>query len=618
MSRLSAASDTASSSTSGALRGGRSTEPIIPATSSPNTHFVFADSRSAQLIHTQQNQGNSDFSVASHSVGTATTCTTVSASGLSLAFIARPRPKGLLNVGNSCYANAVLQCLLSTALTQALLDPKAGAIFRGYSSNPNMLAHDDSSASSASSNEGKKRLRQRRPRPDAKMRTQCKWLTRELKRIALEYHQDDEKENAEMQQPEYWQTLMQMASWNYTPVVDPGCITRHPDRLSPCLRPYQQEDAHEFMRALLSALVMQGQNKRLSSLFDGLLESSVQSACCGRYSLTRDRYMDLSLDIHQKHVTSLSEAMLEFTAEEVLDGDNCVYCKHCREKKPAKKALRLATAPSILVCHLKRFALNSYGELVRVNKHVSFPERLHIGRCMSKVNKSRPPPYDLVSLLVHQGSTCDSGHYVAFSKHGGEWYQCNDSAITKVSVQTVMKQQAYILMYEVADMRENHGYPSPHVSTKREGPASTLSSGLFCGIDDSFLGDVCCYDTTTSLFPNPTRNSSKIRKGRSRDDLNLTEQSPSTTKTANKRHSSVSDRQGRFRRASSVSLARQSTTSPVPPMDRSATTTRTRNHRSIFDSSRHSVSTSQQPLTSNAGHTPSARRSHRRQESSRI
>jgi len=35
-------------------------------------------------------------------------------------------------------------------------------------------------------------------------------------------------------------------------VVDPGSITRHVNRLSPYLRPYQQEDAHDFLRALLS------------------------------------------------------------------------------------------------------------------------------------------------------------------------------------------------------------------------------------------------------------------------------------------------------------------------------------------------------------------------------
>jgi hypothetical protein len=58
-------------------------------------------------------------------------------------------PKGLTNVGNSCYANAALQCLLSTALTNALLNPEVVPLFRRYSSNPNLLAKGSGSVDSA-------------------------------------------------------------------------------------------------------------------------------------------------------------------------------------------------------------------------------------------------------------------------------------------------------------------------------------------------------------------------------------------------------------------------------------------------------------------------------------
>jgi ubiquitin C-terminal hydrolase len=444
---------------------------------------------------------------------TASVATTATTSAQSYSSALLHRPKGLRNVGNTCYANAVLQCLLSTALTQALLDPTSCAIFRRYASNPNLL----DPCGSFDSRDSRKSARS--AKPDKQLRDKCKWLTRELKAITVEYHITDDT-------PDYWLSLMKMASWSHGPVVDPGSITKHPDRLSPCLRPFQQEDAHEFLRALLSTLVMNGQNKRLSSLFDGLLESSVSCQNCKRPSLTRDRYMDLSLDIHQSHIHTLTDALSDFTAEETLTGDNAVHCKHCRSKQTATKALRLATAPSILVCHLKRFALDPYGRLVRVHKHVPFSERLEIGEFMSSVNKSRPPPYDLVSLLVHQGSSCDSGHYIAFTKHAGEWYQCNDSVVEKVDVKTVLAQQAYLLLYEVADMRENHGYPSPHAYARIERPL--MATQFMCGLDDTILRDLCCYDTTNSLFP-------ERRRARARDDSTLEE---STTSSFQLRRSS--------------------------------------------------------------------------------
>lgn len=481
-------------------------------------------------------------------------------------------PKGFSNVGNTCYANAALQCLLSTALTSALLDPKTMPILRRYSSNPNLLAMGSGSVDSSdddedSDNDGcgisidndideeedgifidsdglvlsksfsptatatetqiqtqpnsktpafsktekkaakakKKKKREirrvkaegaakRKERERRRMEETCKWLTRELTSIAQEYMEDSS--SSLRQSPlngssltggrtsfvgwlssSYSQTLgiggQQLQ--NSHGVVNPGSITRHPNRLSQCLKPYQQEDAHEFMRALLSNLVMNGHNRQLSSLFDGLLESSVTCQTCGRASLTRDRYMDLSVDINHVEIATLDDALFEFTKDELLTEDNAFFCQRCRKKQSVTKGLRLATAPSILVVHLKRFAFNDYGRLVRLHKRIEFPQRLEIGDYMSNLNKARPPAYELVGVLVHQGQTCASGHYLSFVKKNGEWFKCNDSEVSKVDESTVMIQQAYIVMYEVSGMRENSCF-RPTALRKEASIMSTIES----------------------------------------------------------------------------------------------------------------------------------------------
>lgn len=444
-------------------------------------------------------------------------------------------PKGLSNVGNTCYANATLQCLLSTALTSALLDPQTVPILRRYSSNPNLLAMGSGSvdsddeggddynveedgilrvldshgvasaeaAAAAISNSRREKKKgpkkgslnnaingynfgedeaKRKEREKRKMEENCKWLTSELTSVTQDYM--DESMSARNIGAS--RTSMIGAWLSSTAgtdndkgcepvVVNPGSITRHPDRLSKCLRPYQQEDAHEFLRALLSTLVMNGHNKQLSSLFDGLLESSVTCQTCGRASLTRDRYMDLSLDIHNVDIATLDDALYEFTKTETLTEDNAVICQKCRKKRTVTKGLRLATAPSILVCHLKRFAYDSYGRLVRLHKRITFPQCLEIGDFMSNLNKARPPPYDLVGVLVHQGQTCASGHYLAFVKKNGVWFKCNDSEVTQVDEETVMMQQAYILMYEVAEMRENACF-KPKALQKEASIMTTIES----------------------------------------------------------------------------------------------------------------------------------------------
>jgi hypothetical protein len=240
--------------------------------------------------------------------------------------------------------------------------------------------------------------------------------------------------------------------------------------------------------------------------------------------------MDLSLDISGSHIETLTDALNEFTKTETLTGDNKVHCTKCGTKRTATKGLRLATAPSILVCHLKRFAYDACGEQVRLRKKVRFGQRLEIGDFMSKVNKARPPPYDLVAVLVHQGQSCESGHYISYVKNNGEWFLCNDSIVKKVDIATVLDQQAYILMYEVAEMREKSGFPSPCSRPLRSRSGSwrddsSLPSArgfhfpsLLCGIDENFLTDICCTQSGFGKEPKAPSNY-ESRFGHQTDDL---------------------------------------------------------------------------------------------------
>ena len=372
-------------------------------------------------------------------------------------------PKGFKNVGNTCYANAALQCLLSTALSHVLLDTRNSMIFRRYSSNPNILLAGSGSVDSQDNEKTNtnKTNNNSNTKNNDKNNDTCEWLTHELTDITRQYTLSSSIPEPEPPSPSLWCLLSSSNNSSHADrnVVDPGKLTRHVSKLSPCLHPYQQEDAHEFLRALLSTLTLDGHNKKLSSLFDGLLESAVTCQTCRHASMTRDRYMDLSLDISSTKVTDLPAALKHFTKTEHLGSDNQVHCDKCGTKRLVTKGLRLATAPTILVCHFKRFSYDAYGRTLRLNKFVGYPQRLEIGPYMSRANRGTPPPYELIGILVHTGRTCHSGHYIAYIKQCGtnNWYQCNDSVVQPVSLETVLDQKAYICIYEVENMRLNHG-----------------------------------------------------------------------------------------------------------------------------------------------------------------
>lgn len=162
-----------------------------------------------------------------------------------------------------------------------------------------------------------------------------------------------------------------------------------------------------------------------------------------------------SLEIDSPDCKDLLGALRLFTRTETLSKDNLVDCDHCECRRQVTKGLRLATAPTILVLHLKRFSYDRYGKMIRLAKHIAFPQTLSIAEFMSLANKSIPRLYELVGVLVHLGKSCNRGHYIAYVKSGSVWYRASDNQVEQVSESVVMKQGAYILMYQVEGVKKH-------------------------------------------------------------------------------------------------------------------------------------------------------------------
>ena len=58
--------------------------------------------------------------------------------------------------------------------------------------------------------------------------------------------------------------------------------------------------------------------------------------------------------------------------------------------------------------------------------------------------------YDLYGVVIHVGSSTNSGHYYAYCKNmqNGSWFECNDSHIGKLaSESSALNKEAYLLFY---------------------------------------------------------------------------------------------------------------------------------------------------------------------------
>jgi ubiquitin carboxyl-terminal hydrolase 22/27/51 len=72
--------------------------------------------------------------------------------------------------------------------------------------------------------------------------------------------------------------------------------------------------------------------------------------------------------------------------------------------------------------------------------------RARAGHRVSAAEAPRACRYWLAAAVCHVGSL-EGGHYVAYARHGGAWFRCDDSWVTAVPAAEVAAAQAYLLFY---------------------------------------------------------------------------------------------------------------------------------------------------------------------------
>ncbi|EGC31790.1 hypothetical protein DICPUDRAFT_6348, partial [Dictyostelium purpureum] len=239
--------------------------------------------------------------------------------------------------------------------------------------------------------------------------------------------------------------------------ITPLVIAKNIEKVAPTFRIGRQEDSHEFFCFVIDSLQKvclakfpkgsisprDSMTTVIGSIFGGYLRSQVKCTVCQYESNTFDEFMDLCVEINQAN--SLTKGLQNFVKPEILDGENGYKCKKCKKLVKAEKSLQIEISPPVLTVQIKRFSfLNSYGG--KDNKHIQFCQTLDLSPYMTQTNDHSI--YDLNSVLVHLGDSTNSGHYYCYVKgSNGVWYKMDDSMVSQVSLQTVLRSKAYMLFY---------------------------------------------------------------------------------------------------------------------------------------------------------------------------
>ncbi|KAF0974723.1 hypothetical protein FDP41_006197 [Naegleria fowleri] len=229
---------------------------------------------------------------------------------------------------------------------------------------------------------------------------------------------------------------------------------------------YQQQDAHEFYMAILSALtpakLPNNRRNLIEDLFTGTSQSDLNCKICSSISSTVEAFMDISLPLKAKsgdtwiELESLTECLERYTRDENLDISS-YSCKNCGSQGNFSKQIRFKRLPYVLCFHLKRFEHSEVnrnrrtaGVSSKIDWFVSFPLQIEMKDFVVGEDGGVPDnKYSLFSVVCHHGDL-SGGHYTCYVKHNSRWFLCNDSSVYYAKESDVLNSEAYLLFYERA------------------------------------------------------------------------------------------------------------------------------------------------------------------------
>ncbi|PZC79742.1 hypothetical protein B5X24_HaOG215833 [Helicoverpa armigera] len=197
----------------------------------------------------------------------------------------------------------------------------------------------------------------------------------------------------------------------------------------------------------------------IDSMFGGVLLTRVECTVCHSSSLSRDVFRDLQLafpeklDGWQHNVQSLLEY---YCSKESLTGENRYRCRDCGVLRDAERSVLIETTPKYLILILKNFKFDPKLQVQTKLMHSMYHN--HNITLPTVRSQTVHASYSLYAAVIHDGTTLDSGHYYTLAKDNGQWHIYNDDTVTTSDEAELnglnRSSTPYILFYRRTDIEE--------------------------------------------------------------------------------------------------------------------------------------------------------------------
>ena len=132
--------------------------------------------------------------------------------------------------------------------------------------------------------------------------------------------------------------------------------------------------------------------------------------------------------------------------DNVMSGDNLMYCSQCKIKCESIMNTLLETGPEILIILLNR------GKGMEFDVKIKFDENLDLEKYIESKKYSKK--YKLIGVITHIGESSMDGHFISYCREpfeNGGWNKYNDAFVSKVEdfkKEVIDFAMPYVLFYQ--------------------------------------------------------------------------------------------------------------------------------------------------------------------------
>ncbi|KAJ7620961.1 hypothetical protein FB45DRAFT_927988 [Roridomyces roridus] len=236
-------------------------------------------------------------------------------------------------------------------------------------------------------------------------------------------------------------------------------------RKSAELAGYAQQDAHEFFISTLNHIHSNCRgstnvscNCIIHLTFAGQLQSDVVCERCRNVTSTVDPMLDISLELKGTDNT-IAACLKRYTQPEKLGAKQYSCAKCGKGAQEASKRLSIKKLPPVLSFQFKRFEHKTADKSSarKIDSQIRFPAVLNmapfttLGMKSSEKENSYPGPaamyeYDLFAVINHEGQI-NNGHYTNYARFEDEWYRFDDDKVTHATLSACLNSKAYMCFY---------------------------------------------------------------------------------------------------------------------------------------------------------------------------